>query len=149
AFGGATQSPVPWRGWMVEITPDGQMAPVATGLRSPPGFMVTSGGEWFYAENQGEWAGSGRVTHLEPGDFVGHPAGLAWSRMPGSTVRIRPEDISDFEKPMVEVAKTLPGLKLPAVWLPHTIYGISNAGIVEDTTQGKFGPFAGQFFLGD
>jgi azurin len=47
------------------------------------------------------------------------------------------------------VAKKLPGLKLPAVWLPHTIFGISNAGIVEDRSAGKFGPFAGQFFVAD
>ena len=149
AFGGATQSPVPWRGWMVEITPDGQMIPIAGGLRSPCGFTVTSQGVWLYAENQGEWAGSGRVTEVEPGDFMGHPAGLAWSKLPGSTVKLRPEDILDFEKPYVEVAKILPGLKLPTVWLPHTILGISNSGIAEDTTGGKFGPFAGQLFVGD
>ena len=34
AFGGATQAPAQWRGWMVEITPDGQMIPIAAGLRS-------------------------------------------------------------------------------------------------------------------
>ncbi|MEO7412474.1 MAG: auracyanin family protein, partial [Opitutaceae bacterium] len=79
AFGGSTQAPSPWRGWMVEITPDGQMMPIAAGLRSPNGFAVTSGGDWFFAENQGEWVGSGRVTHVDPGDFAGHPAGLAWS----------------------------------------------------------------------
>lgn len=149
AFGGSTQAPSPWRGWMVEITPDGQMSPIAAGLRSPCGFTVTSNGDWFFAENQGEWVGSGRVTHVEPGDFAGHPAGLAWSRLPGSTVKLRPEDIKDFEKPMPEVAKTLPGLKLPAVWFPHTILGISTSGIQEDVTGGKFGPFAGQFYVGD
>ncbi len=149
AFGGSTQSPAPWRGWMVEITPDGQFIPIAAGLRSPNGFMLTSSGDWFYSENQGEWVGSGRVTQIEPGDFMGHPAGLAWSRLPGSTVKLRPEDISDFEQPMPDVAKKLPGLKLPAVWFPHTILGISNAGLVEDTTRGKFGPFAGQFFMAD
>ncbi len=149
AFGGSTQSPAPWRGWMVEITPDGQFIPIASGLRSPNGFMLTSSGDWFYSENQGEWVGSGRVTQIETGDFMGHPAGLAWSRMAGSTVKLRPEDILDFEQPMPDVAKKLPGLKLPAVWFPHTILGISNAGLVEDTTQGKFGPFAGQFFMAD
>ena len=149
AFGGSTQAPSPWRGWMVEITPDGQMIPIAAGLRSPNGFTVTAAGDWFYAENQGEWVGSGRVTHVEPGDFAGHPASLAWSKLPGSTVKLRPSDIKDFELPMSDVAKTLPGLKPPAVWFPHTILGISTAGLIEDKTGGKFGPFAGQFFLGD
>ena len=149
AFGGATQAPAPWRGWIVEITPDGQLIPIAAGLRSPCGFTVTAGGVWFYAENQGEWAGSGRITEIEPGDFMGHPAGLAWSKLAGSTVKLRPEDIQDFEKPYVDVAKTLPGLKLPTVWFPHAVLGISNSDIKEDTTGGKFGPFAGQLFVGD
>ncbi len=149
AFGGATQAPGPWRGWMVEITPDGQMTPIAAGLRSPCGFTVSSKGDWFFAENQGEWVGSGRVTHVEPGDFTGHPAGLAWSKLPGSLVKLRPEDIQSTGEPMHEVAKRVPGIKTPAVWFPHTILGISNSGLIEDLTAGKFGPFAGQFYVGD
>jgi azurin len=149
AFGGATQAPAPWRGWMVEITPDGQLMPIAAGLRSPCGLLVTSKGEWFFSENQGEWVGSGRITHVAPGDFAGHPAGLAWSKLPGSPVKLRPDDIKDFEEPMHEVAKRVPGVKPPAVWLPHTVLGISNAGLIEDRTGGKFGPFAGQLFVAD
>jgi azurin/glucose/arabinose dehydrogenase len=149
AFGGSTQAPVPWRGWMVEITPDGQLTPIASGLRSPAGFAVSSQGEWFATDNQGEWVGSGKITHIESGDFLGHPAGLAWSKLPGSTVKVRPENISDFEQPMHVVAQNVPGLKPPAVWLPHTILGISNSGMIEDLSGGKFGPFAGQFYVGD
>ena len=149
AFGGATQAPGPWRGWMMEITPDGQMTPIAAGLRSPCGFTVSAKGDWFFAENQGEWVGSGRVTHVEPGDFAGHPAGLAWSKLPGSLVKLRPEDIKSTGEPMHEVAKRIAGIKTPAVWFPHTILGISNSGIIEDLTGGKFGPFAGQFYVGD
>ena len=149
AFGGSTQAPVPWRGWMVEITPDGQLTPIASGLRSPAGFAVSSQGEWFSTDNQGEWVGSGKITHIESGDFLGHPAGLAWSKLPGSTVKVRPENISDFEQPMHVVAQNLLGLKPPAVWLPHTILGISNSGMIEDLSGGKFGPFAGQFYVGD
>ena len=50
---------------------------------------------------------------------------------------------------MAAVAKKLPGVKSPAVWLPHTVYGISNSGVIEDLTGGKFGPFAGQLFVAD
>ncbi|MEO6001775.1 MAG: plastocyanin/azurin family copper-binding protein [Opitutus sp.] len=149
AFGGTTQSPVPWRGWMVEITPDGQLTPIAAGLRSPAGFTVSSKGDWFYADNQGEWVGSGKVTHIEPGDFAGHPSGLAWSKLPGSPVSLRPDDIKSFDEPMAVVAKRLPGVKPPAVWFPHTILGISTSGIQEDRSGGKFGPFADQFFVAD
>lgn len=149
AFGGPTQAPAPWRGWMIEITPDGQMTPIAAGLRSPCGFMLSSSGDWFAAENQGEWVGSGRVAQIEPGDFLGHPAGLAWSKLPGSTVKLRPEDIKSTGEPMYDVAKKIPGIKTAAVWFPHTILGISTSGLIEDLTKGKFGPFAGQFYVGD
>ncbi|MEJ6733435.1 MAG: plastocyanin/azurin family copper-binding protein [Opitutaceae bacterium] len=149
AFGAATQSPVPWRGWMIEITPDGQIIPIAAGLRSPAGFTVTSQGVWLAAENQGEWVGSGRITQINPGDFIGHIASLAWTREPGSTVTLRPGDIPNSADPMHEVAKRIPGIKPPAVWLPHTIQGISTAGLIEDLTGGDFGPFAGQFYISD
>lgn len=149
AFGGSTQASVPWRGWMVEITPDGQFIPIAAGLRSPTGFTLTSKGIWIFAENQGEWIGSGRITQIDKGDFAGHIASLQWSRKPGSTVSLRPENIPSSGDPMHEVAKRIPGIKTPAVWLPHTIFGISTAGIQEDLTEGKFGPFAGQFFVAD
>lgn len=149
AFGAATQSPVPWRGWMIEITPDGQVTPVAAGLRSPAGFTVSQDGLWLFSENQGEWVGSGRVTQVDPGDFAGHVASLEWTREPGSTVALRPGDIPDSGEPMHEVATRIPGIKPPAVWLPHTIHGISNAGLIEDLTEGAFGPFAGQFYVSD
>jgi uncharacterized cupredoxin-like copper-binding protein/glucose/arabinose dehydrogenase len=149
SFGALTQSSVPWRGWMVEVTPDGRMTPIAAGLRSPAGFTLSSKGEWFYAENQGEWSGSGRVTHVEKGDFFGHPASLAWSNLPGSPVKLRVNDIPDTGEPLYDVAKRIPGIKPPTVWFPHTIMGISTSDVREDVTAGKFGPFAGQFFVGD
>ena len=129
AFGGATQAPAPWRGWMLEVTPDGQITPIAAGLRSPCGFLVTSKGEWFASENQGEWIGSGCVTHLTPGDFAGHRAGLAWSRQPGSTVRLRPEDIKDFRSRCMKWPSAWLAWKPPAVSAAaHPVLGISNSG---------------------
>lgn len=149
AFNSPTQAPVPWRGWMMEITPEGQMTPIAAGLRSPTSFYRTSAGAWFFSENQGEWVGSGRLSHIEKGDFFGHQASLAWSGMPGSPVALTMDDIVDFRKPMHEVAPDLPGLKLPAVWLPHGVLGISSSDITEDLTGGNFGPFGGQLLVGD
>lgn len=149
AFSSPTQAPVPWRGWMLEVSPEGGMTPIAAGLRSPTSFIRTSQGAWFFSENQGEWVGSGRLSHIEKGDFFGHPASLAWSRMPGSPIKAVPADIEDFRKPMHEVRDEVPGLKLPAVWLPHGVLGISSSDIVEDLTGGGFGPFAGQLFVGD
>lgn len=142
-------SPVPWRGWMLEITPEGEMTPIATGMRSPAGFNVTRDGAIFYSENQGDWIGSGWVTHVERGDFVGNPAGLRWTDAPGSPLTLKPEDIPDTGEPMHVVAERVPALKPPAAWFPHGIMGVSTSGILEDTTGGAFGPFAGQLFVGD
>jgi hypothetical protein len=43
----------------------------------------------------------------------------------------------------------LPELKPPAVWLPYLKMGQSSTDIALDDTGGKFGPFAGQLFVGD
>ncbi|MFY7910494.1 MAG: auracyanin family protein, partial [Emticicia sp.] len=109
-----------WRGWMLKISPDGKMTPWATGLRSPAGFGVLKSGDIFYTENQGDWVGSGRMTHLEKGDFAGNPEGLKWTSEPESPLRTKPSDIPDTGEPLYEVAKRVPSIKIPAVWFPHT-----------------------------
>jgi len=139
-----------WRGWLLEITPEGEMTPIATGLRSPSGFELNAEGDVFYTENQGDWVGSGRMTHLEKGDFAGNPEGLVWSGEPNSPLDLKMEDIekeSGFS--LYEYSKKVPELKAPAIWFPHTILGISTSDILYDTTAGKFGPFEGQLFVGD
>lgn len=164
------ESRAPWRGWTLRITPDGNMEPWATGMRSPCGIGMIDG-EFFYADNQGDWMGSGGLVHVTKGDFTGHPGGLRWADRPESPVKVRtndiyyrvnprfpvpgkkvtkPENIED-EKPvsLAMVAKEVPGIKTPAVWLPHAILGISTSEIITDTTKGAFGPFTGQIFIGD
>jgi azurin/glucose/arabinose dehydrogenase len=143
---GASQSK--WRGWMLKLGEDGKLTPWATGLRSPSGFGSYKG-DIFYTENQGDWVGSGRMTHLAKGDFAGNPAGLRWSGEADSPVKLKPQDIPDTGEPMYDVAKTTPGLKPPAVWFPHTLVGISTSDFKEDVTNGAFGPFTGQMFVGD
>ena len=143
---GASQSK--WRGWMLKLGEDGKLTPYATGLRSPSGFGSYKG-DIFYTENQGDWVGSGRMTHLEKGDFAGNPAGLRWSGEEGSPVKLKPGDIPDTGEPIYDVAKTTPGIKPPAVWFPHTLVGISTSDFKEDITNGAFGPFSGQMFVGD
>ena len=140
-----------WHGWLIKVKPDGTQEPTATGLRSPAGFMVNSKNDVFYAENQGDWVGSGRVTHLEKGDFAGNAGGLNWTKEPESPLKLTKEDLKivDNGEPMYEAAKKIKELKLPAVWFPHTIMGISTADIIEDQTNGAFGPFGGQYFVAD
>ena len=138
-----------WRGWLVKVTKEGKLEPVATGLRSPAGFTVNSNGDVLFGENQGDWVGSGRVTHLEKGDFAGNAGGLYWTKEPDSPLKLTREDLPDTGEPMYEAAKKVKALKLPAVWFPHAIMGISTADMIEDETNGKFGPFQGQYIVFD
>jgi azurin len=134
---------------MLQLDKEGRMTPFATGFRSPSSFGYNLEGDLFYSENQGDWVGTGHVTHVEKGDFVGNPKGLKWSGEPGSGVTLTVSDIPDTGEPKYEVAKRVPHLKTPAVWFPHTIMGISTSAILVDSTRGAFGPFAGQLFVGD
>ncbi|QNR83032.1 auracyanin family protein [Pedobacter riviphilus] len=138
-----------WHGWMLKFTPDFKLKPFATGFRSPAAMALNSDGEIFYAENQGDWVGSGSITHVAEGDFVGNPAGLVWAGEPGSPVKLRKNDIPDTGEPEFEVAKRVPGLKTPSVWIPHSIMGNSTSGILNYTDNGNMGPFKGQLFVGD
>ncbi len=140
-----------WHGWLLKVKDDGVIEPIATGLRSPAGFTINSNNDIFYAENQGDWVGSGRVTHLEKGDFAGNAGGLNWTKEPESQLKLTKEDLKivDNGQPMHEAAKKIKELKLPAVWFPHTLMGISTADIIEDQTGGAFGPFTGQYFVAD
>lgn len=138
-----------WRGWMIKISPDGKMTPLATGMRSPAGFGLNADGDIFYAENQGDWVGSGRITHIESGVFAGHPEGLKWTGEEGSPLTLKMSDITDtIGYSLYQYSKIIPELRAPSVWFPHTIMGISTSDIllVPDNT---FGPYKDQFLVGD
>lgn len=164
------ESRVPYRGWTLKIHRDGKIEPFATGMRSPAGPGILNG-EVFYTENQGDYMASGGLWHLEKGDFSGHPAGLAWSQTPGSPITmtteqfnavvdpmkikdengrfIKPENVQDDNFiTLYEAKKSLPAIKLPAVWLPHGIHGISNSEPLV-IPENYWGPFAGQILIGD
>ncbi|MBC7399779.1 MAG: cupredoxin domain-containing protein [Mucilaginibacter sp.] len=159
----------PWRGWSLDITPDGDMSPYATGFRSPCGQGIVDG-KYFYSENQGDWIGSGYIMQLDKGDFAMHPAGLNWAADPSSPVKVRTEDIyalvdkrfNDPEgkiedrdpkrpyKTLAEVSAIIgKGYKAPAVWLPHGVLGQSTSALIQIPKDDKFGPFAGQVLVGD
>ncbi|GAA5221335.1 hypothetical protein [Membranihabitans marinus] len=163
-------SRLPWRGWTLRITADGQVHPWATGMRSPAGPGIIDG-EFFYTENQGDWIGSGGLWHIEEGDFSGNPAGLKWAHLPNSPVDltykdfvskidirenkrpdgryIKPENVvKESYQTAFDVEEIFPAMKLPAVWLPHGILGISSAQPLEIPEE-NFGPFGGQILVGD
>lgn len=139
-----------WRGWMLKISPEGEMTPIATGLRSPLGFGLNAEGDIFYTENQGDWIGSGWMTHLESGDFAGHPEGLRWAGMAESPLDLRFEEIDDSEGLTIyEQSQNIPELKIPSVWFPHTIMGISTSDILLIENENQVGPFKDQLLVGD
>lgn len=149
AWAGEGKSLAPWRGWALRVHPGGEVTPIAAGMRSPAGIGMNAEGDVFYSENQGDWVGSGRLSHVENGDFMGHPASLKWSHRSESPIDLEPEDIPDTGDPMHEIAEEVPQLKLPAVWFPQGIMGTSTSDVLVDSTGGTFGPFSGHLFVGD
>jgi hypothetical protein len=165
-FGGGHQAKAPWRGWCVKVSPDGKMEPWAYGLRSPNGITFAPDGELFYADNQGEWVATNKLHHLKKGQFYGHQAGLRWvkdSPFAGKVPDVVASGMlydgtipsqkkwSDLGQyiPWVAPTPVYPALDPPAIWFPYGRMGQSASEPVWDTTGGKFGPFAGQCFVGD
>lgn len=127
-FGGGHQSKVPYRGFCLKVTPTGRLAPFAYGLRSPNGINFSPDGKLYYCDNQGEWVAACKMHELQQGDFCGHMASVRW--WPGKKDGDRPE------------------MTPPALWFPYSM-SKSTTEPVWDTTAGKFGPFAGQCFIGE
>jgi len=135
-----------FRGWAVKVTPDGRMIPVCSGLRSPGGVAANAQGAMFVIESQGPWNGSCSLKHLKPGGFLGHPASYNWYPYTADLkAPVKPNSNSRLTVERARVAELVP----PAVRFPYIKMGRSISGFRLDTTGGKFGPFSGQFFLGD
>lgn len=164
------ESRVPFRGWIMKISPDGKMQPWATGMRSPAGLGYIDG-KLFYTENQGDYMGSGGIWHIEKGSFTGHPAGLRWTGLENSPLDLSKEEFDAVVDPrkvkneqgryikpenvvnedyltLYQAKEQLPQITLPAVWFPYGIHGISTSEPIK-IPEGHFGPFAGQLLVGD
>jgi hypothetical protein len=111
-------------GWgsVLKLTPGAPPAleELSFGLRRAYGWSLGPGDEIFFTDNQGEWVATNRLCHAAPGRYFGYP---------------NPGQEHHLLKP--------PGKT--AVWIPYG-WAVSTNGLVYDTTGGKFGPFAGQFF---
>ncbi len=139
-FGGPMGAPVIGRGWALQVTPTGKLNWWASGLRAPNGLGFNAQGDLFVTDNQGDWVGTSAMHHVEQGDFHGHPSSYYWD--PHRTV--------DMDLPLDKLADELDKMrKRPAVLFPHGILGNSPSQPVLAPANGTFGPFAGQFFVGD
>jgi len=151
-FGGGHQSKAPWRGWCVKISPNGDLKPWAAGLRSPNGINFSPQGDLFYVDNQGEWVATCAMHEVREGEFYGHPAGLRWVKQSPFAATLKESVPSgmmyDGQKGQNGVSG-MPELTPPCIWFPYGRMGQSASEPRWDTTDGKFGPFAGQCFVGD
>jgi len=131
-------SPVPYRGCVLKIDPAGKMEPVSFGLRQPNGLVISPEGDMFVTDNQGDWVGTSPLHHVTKGAFHGHPASLNWD--PAFEGR------DPVEATVEELSRRR---KMPAIQFPQNDLAGSITQPLYDLTAGKFGPYAGQMFVGE
>lgn len=134
-----------WRGWCLRITPDGKMIPTCSGIRSPGGIGFNHLGDVFYMDNQGLWNGSSSLKWLKPGSFQGNPTGNKFHKLANLPA---PPEVADESRVLAERLK-FPEFIPPAVVFPHAKVGQSPTGIACDMTDGKFGPWNHQLYVGE
>ena len=125
------------RGWSCQITPDGEFVPYAYGLRSSAGIAFSPDDKLYYTDNQGEYMSTSKLFRIKKGAFYGHPGAMI--DLPNMTEK----------KVLSSVPEVLERRETPAILMPHGHVANSPGHPVWDTTAGKFGPFAGQVFIGD
>ncbi|SDJ80585.1 Glucose/arabinose dehydrogenase, beta-propeller fold [Catalinimonas alkaloidigena] len=133
---GRMYSCVPYRGWVMKLTPDGNLEPFALGFRSPNTLGFDGEGRLFVADNQGDWLGTSKLYHVEKDKFYGHVASLVWK--PSWNV-----------DPLTLPVATLDSLRTrAAVLFPHAIMASSPTQpiLIKDD---RFGPFQGQMLIGE
>ncbi len=136
-----------WRGWGMKVTPAGDLIPVCAGMRSPCGIGMNHSGDMFYTDQQGNWVATNSLHHMRDGVFFHHVEALASVNLEGSpftNVRPVPDGL-----PYPEAIRQIPQLRPPAVWFPYKKAGQSITDILLDKSDGRFGPFSGQLFVGE
>ncbi len=136
--GSTMTHPSPWRGWVVQITPDGKFVPYASGFRSPVGLAVNDKNEIFIMDSQGDWVATSPLFQLVKDRFYLHPSSLA-DRADFAGRDLNKVPIADFKKMTTA----------PVLWVPYGELANCPAQPVFDYTHGKFGPFENQIFFGD
>jgi sugar phosphate isomerase/epimerase len=139
-FGGPMGAAMIGRGWSFQVDPQGKLTWWSSGLRAPNGLGLNASGDLFATDNQGDWVGTSAMHHITQGDFHGHPSSYQWD----------PNRTLDLNLPLDQLAAELDKIrKRPAILFPHGILGNSPSQPVLAPADGKFGPFAGQMFVGD
>ena len=129
------KSRAPYRGWVLRLSPDGTVTPLAGGLRSPAGLGLLEDGTLLVTDNQGDWMAVCPVYAIKEGAFYGHPASLRWYE---DQPDIEP---SDTQPPNPEVIPR----EHPVLWLPYQ-WSRSTGNVILDTSNG---PFHGQYLIAE
>lgn len=84
---------------------------------------------------------------MREGAFFHHPESLASMNLPKSPIK----GIASIPDglPLPDALNAMPQMKPPAVWFPYKKAGQSATDIQLDASDGKFGPFSGQLFIGE
>ena len=124
-----------YQGWVFQVSPAGGLTPFASGFRQPLGIGVSPQDELFVTDVSGAWVPTSTLMHVERGGFYGHPDPLKWH--------------PDYQDRRLSIPELAALRRPPAAYLPRGLMGTSPGQPVWDLTRGKFGPYAGQMFLGD
>lgn len=131
-------SPVPYRGWIWKVTPDGNATPYASGFRQPNGLGFDAEGRLFCTDNQGSFIGANKLLPVRPGRFHGMIMSRVWEKnWPGGNPLDWPIHKHDFDRVH------------EAIMFPYGQMSNSPTQPVAEKSGGKFGPFAGQMLIGE
>ncbi len=114
---------LPGSGGALRVVPGQKPREIGFGFRNPLGWCSGPANEIFFTDNQGEWVATNKLCHLTEGRFYGFPNSAQ-----------RQHTTKPFGKPVI--------------WIPYA-WAKSINGVTYDRSGGKFGPFAGQFFLAE
>ncbi len=135
------------RGFIMKVDADGKTTAFASGLRSPGGIGFDEHGSLFYVESQGPWNCACSLKAVSPQSFHGHPASFNW--YPYSPELGPVPEIPNSGSRIVTEKNRVKQLVPYAVIFPYMRMGRSITAFNVNRTQGKFGPFENQLFLGD
>lgn len=124
-----------YQGWVFQVSREGRLTPFASGFRQPLGIGVSPADELFVTDVSGAWVPTSTLMHVERDGFYGHPDPLKWH--------------PHYKDRKLTIAELVEMRRPPSVYLPRGLMGTSPGQPVWDASGGKFGPFAGQMFVGD
>ena len=117
---------LPGMGGILRLKPgskDLESSEIGSGLRNAFGWTAGPEAEVFFTDNQGDWVPANKLCHVVESKNYGYPNSA------------RPDLVTQSPDSA-------------AVWVPYD-WAKSINGVTYDNTGGKFGPFAGQFFMAE